>query len=67
MGAIVASLITAFMVAVFGSIGIGWSGWFLAYALVLVPVLIWHERRSREDYLTDASIRGPKPVKPRTV
>ena len=42
------------MLALAGSSWIGWSGWFLVYLLVLVPLLIWHERRSREDYFADS-------------
>lgn len=60
MGVIAASLITTFLLVVFGSTWIGWTGWFLAYLLILVPVLIWHEHRSREDYLTEA-VRSADP------
>jgi hypothetical protein len=33
---------------------INWFGWFLVYWVVLVPLLIWQERRSRTDYLVGA-------------
>ena len=37
---------------------IGWLGfrsWFLVYLLILVPLIIWIERNSREDYLGNAA------------
>lgn len=60
MGVLVASLITAFLLVAVGNTWIGWFGWFLAYMLILVPLLIWHELRSRKGYLTEA-IRSADP------
>jgi len=60
MGVVVASIITACLVAIANTSLVGWTGWFLVYLVVLVPWLIWHERRSREDYLTEA-VRGIDP------
>ncbi|HZK79480.1 MAG TPA: hypothetical protein VFC46_00395, partial [Humisphaera sp.] len=54
MGFIAATLATSCLFTVFGRSYIGWSGWFALYVIVLVPFLIWHERRSRQEYLTDA-------------
>jgi hypothetical protein len=33
---------------------INWFGWFVVYWVILVPLLIWQERRSRTDYLVGA-------------
>ncbi|HSU69749.1 MAG TPA: hypothetical protein VLJ39_22890 [Tepidisphaeraceae bacterium] len=33
---------------------LGWRAWFTIYVVLLVPLLIWLERRSREDYLGNA-------------
>jgi len=54
MGLIVATVITLGLNAFFDSSGIGWMGWYGVYVLVLAPLLIWHEHRSRPDYLNDA-------------
>ena len=50
-GVIVASFITGILDLCVGSSGIGWSGWFLVYVVVFVPVVIWQERKTRENYL----------------
>ena len=54
MGVIAATLATSLFYVVAGTSLIGWKGWFGVYLIVLVPYLIWQERRSRDDYLTHA-------------
>lgn len=62
VGLLFASFMTGILYALFGSSGIGWSGWFLVYLIVIVPLLIWQERRSRENYLENAIDRvDPNP------
>jgi hypothetical protein len=62
MGVVVASLITFCLNALFDTSLIGWSGWLLVFVVVLAPLLIWHERRSQADYLTDSVLAAdPKP------
>lgn len=41
---------------------IGWVGWFWVYILVMVPLIIWSERKYRRDYLTaPVALTDPAP------
>jgi hypothetical protein len=53
MGFIFATVMVAVLYEAFGSSGIGWSGWYLVFLAVLVPWLIWRERRWRASYMVD--------------
>jgi hypothetical protein len=33
---------------------LGWTGWFWLYVLVLVPLIIWYERKYRRDHMLEA-------------
>ncbi len=66
MGIVVASLITLCLYSLFATTLIGWWGWLFLYLLVLVPLLIWHERRSRGDYIADALLLGDSTPSSRT-
>jgi hypothetical protein len=54
MGIVVATVIWFALNSLAGKTLIGWFGWFIVYWAVLVPLLIWHERRSRTDYVVEA-------------
>jgi hypothetical protein len=62
VGMILASVLVAILAALLGGSILGWWGWYFVYLVALVPFLIWHERRTRPDYLADAMVSiDPKP------
>lgn len=63
VGLIFATLMTGILDSLFGSSLIHWWGWMGVYILILVPLLIWHERRNRQDYLVNA-VEGTDPAGP---
>jgi hypothetical protein len=61
-GFLLATVIVAILWNLFGTTLIGWTGWFLLYLLVLVPAIIWYERKFRENYILDAAVSSdPSP------
>jgi hypothetical protein len=61
-GFLLATAIVAILWNLFGTTLIGWTGWFLLYVLVLVPAIIWYERKFRENYILDAAVSAdPSP------
>ncbi len=54
-----------FLAVVFDNLWFGWKSWLLAYLLIVVPLLVWYERRSRQSYLSEAvRTAGPAPSNP---
>jgi hypothetical protein len=60
MGVLGASVLAIGLYMIAGTTLIGWWGWFLAYLIVLASLLIWHERKTRPDYVSD-SVRATEP------
>ncbi|HEX4125215.1 MAG TPA: hypothetical protein VHY37_10855 [Tepidisphaeraceae bacterium] len=54
-GIFIATFIYAILDSLFGHTLLTWAGWFWLYVLVLVPLLVWYERRYRQDYLLEAT------------
>lgn len=54
-GFLFATILAIFIGLYFDKPWISWSGWFFIYLLVVVPLLIWHDRRTRGDYLLEAA------------
>ena len=55
VGVVVASVMALVFGAILGINFIGWLGWYLLYLVILTPLIIWYERRSRPDYLLEAA------------
>lgn len=53
-GIVIATAISLFLYFSLDKTYLGWWGWFLAYWVVLVPILIWQEKRSHNDYLVES-------------
>jgi hypothetical protein len=62
VGVFVATFICTILWRLFDHTVLSWSAWFWLYVLVLIPLIIWYERKFREDYVGEAlgSI-DPKP------
>jgi hypothetical protein len=54
-GIALAIIISSILYSLFGTTGIGLTGWFWLYLLIVVPLIIWYERKSRKDYVMDAA------------
>jgi hypothetical protein len=56
-------IISISLAVAFDSSWFGWKLCFLTFLLIVVPLLIWRERKSRESYLTEA-VRTADPTRP---
>src|SRR5580693_8514105 len=54
-GILLATVLVVIFASLFGTTLIGWWGWFWLYILVLVPLIVWYERKHRQDYLFEAA------------
>jgi len=54
-GIVITSILWFILWNFFGTSYLGWTGWFFVYVLAVVPLLIHEDKRSRGQFLSDAT------------